>query len=104
MVKHVVMWKLKPEAVATPEIFESNFNRQVERFRQMERDVPQIKKLDVYNNFKKGEDFYEFMVVMTFDSKSDLEAFQKSPTHRDPEARAFGQSIRARKAVVDFEI
>ena len=104
MIKHCVMWKLKPEAVATPEIFEANLAKQTERFRQMERDVPEIDKLEIYRNIKSGKDFYEFMVVMDFKDRDALEAFQHSDTHTDPAARAFGQSIRERKAVVDFEL
>ena len=104
MVKHVVLWKLKPEASATPEILEQNISRQMERFRQMQADVPEILNLEVFRNFKQGPDFYEFMVVMDFASREALEAFQHSPSHTDPEARAFGQSIRERKAVIDYEI
>lgn len=106
MVKHVVCWKLKPEAAATPEILDANIERMLERYREMEREIPELLHFELYRNFKAGQnpDFAEFMVVMDFESREALEAFQKSPCHMDPNGRAFGKSIRERRTVVDYEI
>lgn len=103
MIHHMVMWKLKPEAVATPELYEQNFARQMERFRQMQKNSPVMKDLRVYRSWKTDKDAYDFVVVMDFATREDLAAFQNSPDHQDPEARRFGMSIRDKKAVLDFE-
>ena len=105
MVKHVVMWKLKPEAAATPEILDANIARMEKRYQEMKEAVPDMISYELYRNFKHGNpDFCEFMVVMTFASREDLKTFQESPSHTDPVAREFGRSIRERRAVVDYEI
>lgn len=104
MVKHIVLWMLKPEAKATKECLEANMSRQMARFREMQQDCPMIRALNVYPSFRTGTDIYDFAVVMDFDSREDLEAFQKSPGHKNPKASSFGLSIRERKAVVDIEI
>lgn len=104
MVKHIVLWMLKPEAKETPEILKANMDRQMARFRQMQAEAPMIRSLQVYPSFTSGNDIYDFAVVMEFEDREALQAFQVSPTHKDPEARKFGMSIRLKKAVIDIEL
>lgn len=103
MIKHIVLWKLKPEAKATQEIYAANMERQKARFQSMLAESPMMRSLTVYPGVGSGPDIYDFAVVMEFDSRESLNAFQTSPTHKDPKAREFGMSIREKKAVIDIE-
>ena len=98
------MWKLKPEARSTPEIFEKNLQTLKENFRILEANIPQIHNLQVLASFKHGNNFFDLIVTMDFDSRGDLESFQKSPAHHEPQSMAFCDLIREQKAVVDIEI
>jgi hypothetical protein len=100
----MVMWKLKPEAVSTKEIADANIEKQMERFRNLKSRVPEIKQLKVFRSFNTGDNFYDFVVIMDFNSREDLQKFQISTAHRDPEGRKFVDLIRESKAVVDYEV
>ena len=103
MIRHVVLWKLKPEATATEEIYQKNMAQIRENHRVLKQAVPQIRKMTVAEGVNTGKDFYEFGAFMDFDSLEDLAIFQKSDAHKDPTAKAFCESVRACKAVIDFE-
>ena len=104
MVKHMVAWKLKPEARATKEIADANYAHQIERMESMKAAVPQLLSYEIYRSFNIGDNFFDFVIIMNFNSREDLEIFEHSNAHMDPEARKFMKSIREAKAVVDYEI
>ena len=52
---------------------------------------------------KRGYGFYDFVVIIDFATREDLERFQASPTHLDSAAMEFCMQIRQQKAVVDYE-
>ena len=104
MIRHMVLWMLKPEAKITEEIKNQNIERQIIRSHEMFEHASMMKDLRVYKGVRAGSDVYDFVVVMDFDSLDDLEKFEKSPDHMDPVARSFGLSIRERKAVIDIEL
>ncbi len=104
MIWHIVLWRLKPEAKADAQTYRKNMERQTARFQQMQAASPMMRTLKVLHGVTQGNDIYDFAVVMVFDSRADLEAFQTSPAHSDPEARKFGMSIREKKAVIDIEM
>ncbi len=103
MVKHMVLWMLKPEAKETPEILASNMERLIKRFHSMKDASPMMNSINVYPTVRHGKDVYDFAVVMEFDSLEKLEEFQVSPAHKDPKESQFGLSIREKKAVIDIE-
>lgn len=103
MIRHLVMWKLKPEAVATEEIYKQNLAQVRENFRVLCAAVPEIQNFGLFENINHGGDFYEFVVSMDFEDAAALQRFQVSPAHREPISKAFCLSIRERKATVDYE-
>ncbi len=104
MVKHIVLWMLKPEAKETPEILAENMDRLTKRFHSMKEASPMMNSISVYPTLRHGNDIYDFAVVMEFDDLKALEEFQVSPAHKDPKESKFGLSIREKKAVIDIEI
>lgn len=104
MIRHMVMWKLKPEAKSTKETEDANFEKLMRKFKSMKENIPEIKSYKVYKSVNTGEGFYDFVVIMDFNSQEDLQKFQVSDDHLEPEARKFVNLIRESKAVVDYEL
>ena len=100
MVKHLVMWKLKPEAKATPEIFAENMRTVRGNFQKLREAVPEIHGLEIYESFSEGT--YDFVVIMDFDSPEDMLTFQRSPAHHEKESYDFCLRVRESKATVDY--
>lgn len=103
MIRHIVLWKLKPEE-ATPEVLAQNIDQIRRNSQRMVERMPLIRSFSFYVGVKQGKDLYEIATAMDFDSLEDLAAFQASPAHHDPDSRAFCERVRERKAVIDFEI
>lgn len=104
MIRHVVLWKLKPEAVATEEILEANLAQVCENHRKMQANAPQILRMELCRSVQSGTDIYEFGAIMDFASLETLRAYRASPAHLEPEAMAFCNAIRERKATIDYEV
>lgn len=103
MIRHVVLWKLKPEA-ASPEVLAQNIAQIRRNCQRMVEQLPLIRNFAFYQGVKQGKDLYEVATAMDFDSLEALAEFQASPAHHDPDSRAFCELVRKRKAVIDFEI
>lgn len=103
MIRHVVLWKLKPEA-ASPEVLAQNIAQIRRNCQRMVEQLPLIRNFAFYQGVKQGKDLFEVATAMDFDSLEALAEFQASPAHHDPDSRAFCELVRERKAVIDFEI
>lgn len=103
MIRHVVLWKLKPEA-AHAEVLAENIAQIRKNCQRMVEEMPLIRRFSFYVGVKQGNDLYEVATAMDFDSLEALAEFQASPAHHDPDSRAFCELVRERKAVIDFEI
>lgn len=103
MIRHVVLWKLKPEA-ASPEVLAHNIAQIRRNCQRMVEQLPLIRNFAFYQGVKQGKDLYEVATAMDFDSLEALAEFQASPAHHDPDSRAFCELVREHKAVIDFEI
>lgn len=103
MIRHVVLWKLKPEA-ADSEVLAQNLAQIYRNCQRMVEEMPLIRRFSFYSGIKQGKDLYEAATAMDFDSLEALAEFQASPAHHDPDSRAFCELVRERKAVIDFEI
>ena len=76
MVKHIVMWKLK-KGVSTDEKLE--IKRQLEELKGV---VPTLKGIEVGIDFSNKPASMDLVLLSSFDSTDDLEAYSKHPTHR----------------------
>lgn len=103
MIRHIVLWKLKPEE-ATGDVLARNIDQIRKNSQRMVDEMPLIRGFSFFVGVKQGKDLYELATAMDFDSLEDLTAFQASPAHHDPDSRAFCDRVRERKAVIDFEI
>lgn len=100
MIKHIVMFKMKPEyegKTATQNALAAK-----ERAEKLIDLVPTLRKLEVCINTEKANpDNYEFALVCDFDDIDGLNEYQVHPSHVE-----FGKFINPRRdlrACIDYE-
>lgn len=93
MIKHVVMWKFK-------EGTEKEMNVFLDGLRGLYGVIPQIRSQEVGVNVLAGN--YDAVLISTFDSLSDLEAYKNDPRH--VAVAALCKEIRTDRVAVDFEV
>ena len=93
MIKHVVMWKFKPGT-------EKEMNEFISGLRGLYGVIPQIRSQEVGVNVLAGN--YDAVLISTFDSLSDLEAYKNDPRH--VAVAALCKEIRTDRVAVDFEV
>lgn len=94
MVKHVVMWRLHQN---------STENRKVVKdlLTSLPGLIPELKSLEVGENFNPGPFAFDLVLITTHADKVDLVKYQKHPEHVMV-ARRITEMVKDR-VVVDFE-
>lgn len=93
MIKHIVFTK-----------FENPAEQAMEASRQLlalKETIPQIRTIETGFDFKHSERSFDLALIVTFDSKENLEAYDKHPEHE--KVRAYIKAHRTATATVDFE-
>lgn len=93
MIKHVVMWKFKPGTEAEARTFLS-------RLEGLKGVIPQIVDQETGVNCLPGN--YDAVLISTFRTPEDLEAYKKDPRHQA--VSQLCKSIREDRTAVDFEV
>ena len=92
MIKHIAMWKFK----AGTEEAQKQF---LDGLRGLQGVIPQLVSSEVGANV--GADNYDAVLVSTFRSMEDLEAYKTDPRHMA--VASICKSIREDRVAVDFE-
>ncbi len=99
MIRHIVMWKLKDRADgASREVNAERLRNMIEALR---KPISEIVELEVGLQMKPSEDSYDVVLVSSFRTTSDLEAYQKHPEHQ--RVVKFVGSVTSIRAAVDYE-
>ena len=77
MIKHIVMWKLLPEAEGKSA--EQNAQWMKEHLEALMGVVPELRSCEVGVNVAPGN--YDACLIATFDSLEDLEKYKHNPAH-----------------------
>lgn len=93
MIKHVVMWKFR-------EGTDREMNEFLTGLRGLYGVIPQIRSQEVGVNCLAGN--YDAVLISTFDSLADLEAYKTDPRH--VAVAALCKDIRTDRVAVDFEL
>ncbi len=96
MIKHIVCFKLKDNSKESCE-------KSAEIFRSMEGKVPQLRSIQVGIDFLHSPRSYDIILETTFDSKEDLENYQKDPYHCDV-VKKYIHSVQETSIAIDYEI
>jgi len=100
MIKHIVMFKLKKEALGKTAY--ENALEAKDRFEAIADKIPTLRKYEVGVNAKEApESNYEFVLVCDFDDIDGLNAYQVHPEHVN-----FGKfigEIKEARACIDYQ-
>lgn len=99
MVKHIVMWRLKDEALGATK--EENALKLKETLLALKNEIDELKAVDVGINFNPSEAAFDVVLYSEFEDRQGLEAYQKHPEH--VKIVKFVGEIRTDRAVVDYE-
>ena len=93
MIKHIVMWKFKPDTQAEQQRF-------LEGLRGLLGVIPQIREQEIGVNCAPGN--YDAVLISTFDSLEDLAAYKNDPRH--VAVSGLCKAIRSDRVAVDCEV
>ena len=93
MIRHVVMWKFKPDTRKEMEEFLAGLQG-------LYGVIPQIRAQQVGVNCVEGN--YDAVLISDFDSLADLETYKKDPRH--VAVSALCKAIRTDRVAVDYEL
>lgn len=97
MIKHIVFWKLKEEALGNTK--QQNAQQLKQRLEALRGQVDGMKHLEVGINFNPNG--FDLCLYSAFDSRQALEAYQSFPPH--VEIKGFVAEITTDRAVADYE-
>lgn len=99
MIRHVVVWTLKPEADGRSK--EENIKFLKSELEGLRGRIPQIRFLQVGSNILTVEGAWDVALIVDFDSLADLQIYQDHPAHQ--KVKALVGKIRDQRATVDLE-
>ncbi len=99
MVKHIVVWKLKPTAEGRDR--PANAERMKAMLEALRGRIPGLRHLEVGINFNPTDAAYDIALYSEFDSREALEGYQNHPEH--VKAMGFISQVRDHRIVVDYE-
>ena len=93
MIRHIVMWKFRPDTQAEQAQF-------LDGLRGLQGVIPQLLKSEVAVN--RGQGNYDAVLVSEFESLEALELYKNDPRHKA--VSALCKSIREDRVAVDYEM
>lgn len=100
MIKHIVMWKLKDEALGKSK--KENAAIIKEKIEALTGIIDEIKYLEVGININYGDEAaYDACLITEFEDFDALNRYQVNPNHK--KVSEFVKKVRLTRSVVDFE-
>lgn len=100
MVKHIVFWNLKEEALGNSK--ETNAMLVKQKLEALNGKIEGLLKLEVGFDYSKGEMSGDVALYSEFESKEALDFYQQHPEHKA--VQSFVMEVRKSRIVVDYEI
>jgi hypothetical protein len=95
MVRHIVLWRLKPEGVAQFPLIRETLEKQAGR-------IPGLLRIEVGRNFREGRRAVDFALTCDFADRAALETYHKHPAHH--ETRAVVDPLAEEHWIADYEL
>ncbi len=99
MIKHIVLWKLKPFAEGASR--EQNMAVMKRDLMALKGKIRQIRHLEIGAHLFPSDVAYDIALYSEFSNEQDLEAYQKHPDH--VKVAEFVAKVRESRAVVDYK-
>lgn len=94
MIRHVIMWKFRPDE-------EENMHKFLSGLQALDGVIPEILRMEIGVNCKDGNN-YDACLIADFADFDALERYKKDPRHMA--VSQLCKSIREARGAVDFEI
>ncbi len=99
MIKHIVMWKIKDSHGG--ETKSEIINNVKNILEELTTKISEIGELEVGINFNPSEAAYDVVLYTSFNTREDLDIYQKHPDHL--KVAEYISEVRTERAVVDYE-
>lgn len=100
MIKHIVFWKLKPEALGATGA--ENAAAIVNRLHELPAQIPEIVSLETGHDFSNSPASWDVCLYSEFRTREDLKTYQDHPAH--VRVRDFIGQVVSERAIVDYEV
>ena len=95
MIRHIVLWRLKPEGRARFAEIKATLEAQVGR-------IPGLLRVEVGRNIREGRRSVDFALTCDFADLASLEAYHKHRVHH--ETRAVVDPLIDDHSIIDYEL
>lgn len=99
MIKHVVLWKLKENALDSSRA--KNAAELKRRLEELGSTIPEIEHLEVGLNERDADAACDVALFSVFQTQQDFEAYRNHPAHRA--VLEFLSAVVSERYVVDYE-
>ena len=99
MVKHIVFWRLKPEAHGKPAVENARIIK--ERLESLAGRIPGLIRIEVGIDFERSDQASDLALYCEFESRAALDVYQKHPEHKA--IMPYIAEARDERRVVDYE-
>ncbi len=100
MIRHIVFWKLKPEAEGAS--YSENATKMVELLNSLEGKIPNLLSIEAGVDFNRSDAAWDVALYCKLPSKEALNAYQIHPEHL--KVAAFIKSVASNRCVIDYEV
>jgi len=100
MIKHIVMWRLKEQAMGSGK--RENAQRVREKLESMRGKIPGMVKIELGFDFSATPDSSDVVLYSEFESREALEGYMTHPVHEA--VKDFIREVRTERHVVDYEV
>jgi len=100
VVKHIVVWRLKPEAHGRTAA--QNAQSIKEKLEALRGRIPGMVRLEVGLDFSREESSGDLVLYSEFESRAALNAYQVHPEHEA--VKGFILEARSERRLVDYEL
>jgi len=100
MIKHIVMWRLKENALGSPK--EENAAKMIKMLSDLKGIVPGLVSIEAGRDFSNSDKSFDVALYSEFKTKEALDAYQIHPEHL--KVKDFVSSVVSDRAVVDYEV
>jgi hypothetical protein len=100
VIKHIVAWKFKDEALGATKA--ENLLRARAAIESLRESVPSVRHLEVGFDIGAARDPWDIVIYSEFDDRAGLDAYQVHPEHVKV-AELIGE-MRELRAAIDYEV
>lgn len=100
MIKHIVMWKFKGFAQGRTK--KENMELVKSMLEELPKKIDFIRSMEIHYNVNTKESMYDAILISTFDSVEDVNAYRVHPEHKA--ISEYVALVREGRASIDIEV